>query len=133
MNVNKYIESNEKTKGGFVLSKNDLKNFSPKSRNCVTKQMGSFLSYFTDNCNLPDLTCSDTLLSDKNNTNSKSFLKTESWMKVFPNYTSICNVNKYLRNDMFDYFICSKNLTNIDPSYNIIEDKESAYKFVFKK
>lgn len=132
-NVKVYLENHKEAKGGFVLSKNDLNNMSPKSRNCVTYQMGSFLSYLTDNCNLPNLTCSDTLLSDKNNTNKKSFLKTESWIQVFPNYTSICNVNNYLRNNMFDYFICSKNLAYIDATFNIITDKESEYMLVYKK
>lgn len=132
-NVKAYLDNNEEAKGGFVLSKKDLNNMPPKSRNCITYQMGSFLSYLTDNCNLPDLTCKDTLLSDKNNSNVKSFAKTESWMKAFPNYTAICDVNDYLKNDTFDYFICSKNMTNIDPTFIIITDKESDYILVYKK
>ncbi len=131
--VRNYILSHPKSKGGFVLGESDLVDYPPKSRNCLTNQIGSFISYMTNNCNLPSLTCIDILLSDKNNSNEKSFQKTESWIKAFPNYTTICDVNEYLKKDRFDYFICSKNFTNIDSTFNVIKDQESSYAFVFKK
>lgn len=132
-NVKVYLKNHENAKGGFMLSKSDLKEISPKSRNCVTNQMGSFIAYITDNCNLPSLNCKDTLLSDKNNVNKKSFLKTESWIRIFPNYTAICDVNEYLKKNEFNYFICSKKFANIDTSFVTIKDPESNYVFVYKK
>jgi len=133
-NVTNYLNNNKKSKGGFVLSKVDLKDLGPKSRSCITLQSGSFISYLTDNCNLPNLTCKDTLLSDKNDENKEAFEKVEKWMEAFPMYTNECDINEYISNSKIDYFICSKNVLNIDTSLvNIISDKKSKYLFVSKK
>jgi len=132
--VRTYLNTNEKLKGGFVLCKADLNDLDPKSRSCVTIQMGSFISYLTDNCNLPNLTCKDTLLSDKNSKNKDSFEKVEKWIEAFPIYTEECNVNEYFKSNKIDYLICSKKLLNFDTSLvTIISDSESKFLFLSKK
>jgi hypothetical protein len=132
--VDAYIKSHENAKGGFVLTKSDLVFSPPKSRNCVTLQMGSFISYLTDNCNLPDLTCKDTLLSDKTAENNQLFMKAESWIHAFPKYKNQCNVFEYIKNGTIDYFLCTKKMVPIDSSMvNVISDNESHYVFISKK
>ena len=132
-NAKLYFEKNPNAKGGFVLSKNDLLTLSPKSRNCLTLQMGSFISYFTDNCNLPSLTCADTLLSDENKKNKKLFSKAEAWVKAFPKYTHECDVNEYIRKGEFDFIICSNTKNDLDSTFFVIGDSESKYKLVGRK
>lgn len=131
--VDNYFRNNRNAKGGFVLSKKDLTDFNPKSRNCVTKQMGSFICYITDNCNLPSLTCSETLLSDKTERNKNDFEKAESWMKTFPKFINECNVTEYLNKKSIDYFICTKDKIIADSNFNVIEDSTTKYKLVYKR
>ncbi|HKC69004.1 MAG TPA: hypothetical protein VKG26_12290, partial [Bacteroidia bacterium] len=133
-NASLYFKNNTTARGGFVLSKADLADFGPKSRSCITIQNGSFISYITDNCNLPSLTCKDTLLSDKNTENGAEFEKVEKWMEAFPLYTKECNVNEYLKDKKIDYLICSKNVLNIDTSIaTIFSDEKSKYLLVIGK
>ncbi|HTA62682.1 MAG TPA: hypothetical protein VK835_09510 [Bacteroidia bacterium] len=132
--VSNFISLNKEAKGGFVLSKKDLESLDPKSRSSITIQTGSFISYITDNCNLLNLTCKDTLLSDKSLKNEEVFNKVEKWMEAFPLYTQECNVNEYLKSKKIDYFICSKFFVNTDTSLaKIFADSESNYLFVTNK
>jgi len=131
--VKKYFESNKNAMGGFVLSKKDLKDYAPKGRNCLTYQVGSFISYFTNNCNLPSLTCIDTLFYDKTIENQNEFKKSITWYSNFPNYTKECNFNNYIKNGTVDYIICTKNALTIDSDYRVISDENSKYCLVTKK
>jgi hypothetical protein len=132
--VDKYLSENENARGGFVLCEKDLQNVQPKARQCLVVQTGSFISYITDNCNLPNLTCKDTLLCDKNAGNQEDYKKVESWIDIFPKYTNQCNVNEFIKKGEIDYFVCTKNKVNIDTSLvSIITDAESKYIFVMKK
>jgi hypothetical protein len=134
LQVSNYLKSHPEAKGGFVVSKNDLQDFPPKSRNCVTFQMGSFLAYLTDNCNLPDITCKDTLLSDKNETNKKEFEKAETWMAAFPDFIQECDPLQYLVNSKLNYFVCtSKNFRSNTNNIAVIENEKSKYIFVIRK
>jgi len=124
-NTRKYFEANPEALGGFVVTKADLKNFPPNTRNCLTYQWGSFLSYITDNCNLPDLTHTDTLLADKNETNAGLFTKAETWMNVFPKYTHRSSAISFLDEGELDYFISFKNLPIPDSGFFRIEDSKT--------
>jgi hypothetical protein len=115
--------------GGFVLRTHDLNSFTPKARNCLTNQLGSFVAYISDNCNLPSLTCLDTLFEDKTTLNAKDFAKAANWYKVFPNYTKDCDPYSYLARNEFDYFICTRPAT-VKPGYKIIDDPHCLYAIV---
>jgi hypothetical protein len=131
--VNTYLNLNKTAKGGFILSKEDLKDLAPKSRGCLTYQIGSFICYMTDDCDLQSLTCRDTLFSDKNKDNEVEFLKSEAWIKIYQKYTIKCNVANYLKDNSIDYFICTKNKVIEDSSLIVYTDDKSDYKFVYKK
>jgi|GEM_PF-2666082 len=132
--VDRYLGENKNAKGGFVLCKKDLPNVHPKARQCLVVQTGSFISYITDNCNLPNLTCKDTLLYDKSVENKDEFIKIESWINIFSKYMTTCDVNEFIRNGEIDYFISTKEKKGIDTSLiNVIEDEKSDYMFFYRK
>jgi len=131
--VNTYITQHPKAKGGFVLSKKDLVDVAPKSREYIVSQTGNFICYLTDNCNLQSLTCIDTLFFDKTEKNKKDFEKVEATIPLFPKYGNQCNVSAYLNNE-FDYFICTENKIIEDTTnLSVIQNIQSKYKFVYKK
>ena len=130
--VENYLKDNPQAKGGFVLSEKDLVDISPKSRESLTNQLGSFMAYYTDDCNLKSLTCIDTLMFDKTKDNKKNYEKLISWIKIFPQYTNQSDVESILKRGEIDYFICTKEKIINDTSLVIIQDVNSSYCFVCK-
>lgn len=116
-------------KGGFVYSSLDRPS-NPKLRQDLTRQLGSYISYLTDDCNLPSLTCTDSLLTDLNAQNVNQFEKCKTWVALFPKYTNECNAEKYLQAGLFDFFICNQTTRVTDPSLRSIHDPLNQLKLV---
>ena len=59
-------------------------------------QLGSYLSYVYDNSNQYSVTCKEVLLKDKSESNKVVFEKLDSWLKVYPKYSTNCNLGEQL-------------------------------------
>ncbi len=95
------------SKGSYALSENDLDNYSPKRRQSMVLQLGSYLSYVHDNSNQYLVTCEDILLKDKNEKNKVVFEKLNSWLRVYPKYSTNCDLAEQLIKGSFDYLVVS--------------------------
>lgn len=95
------------SKGSYALSENDLDNYSPKRRQSMVLQMGSYLSYVYDNSNQFSVTCKEVLVKDKNENNKVAFEKLDNWLKVYPKYSTNCNLQEQLIQGDFEYLIVS--------------------------
>lgn len=93
--------------GSFALSENDLDNYSPKRRQSMVLQLGSYLSYINDNSNQYLIACKDLLLKDRNENNKVMFEKLDSWLKVYPKYSDNCDLAQQLAQGKFDYIVVS--------------------------
>lgn len=96
------------SRGSYALSENDLDNYSPKRRQSMVLQLGSYLSYVYDNSNQYSVTCKEVLLKDKSESNKVVFEKLDSWLMVYPKYSTNCNLGEQLTQGGFDYLIVSK-------------------------
>ncbi len=95
----------DNSKGSFAFSKNDLKDYSPKRRQSMVVQVGSYLSYLYDNSDQYLVTCKEDLLSDKDEKRKDAYEKLESWLTVFPKYTLNCDLRDELNKGEFDYLV----------------------------
>lgn len=127
-----YLLAHPHAKGSFLYSP-DLVMFMPKGRHCLTKQLGSYVSYFTDDCNLPSITCRDSVLHDMTEANKDTFKKPIGWLNAFPNYTNDCNPVNYLKSGQFDYFICHINVPVTDSMVTVVADTLAKNKMVYLK
>lgn len=129
--VKQYLMEHPNAKGAFLFSSQNLMNYPSKARHCLTIQVGSHISFLTDNSNLPCITCKDTLLYDYNESRKDEFVKQLQWIESFPNYTTECDPEKYLSSGKFDYFICHLDYPIKDKSLKIIPDTRKKLKLVY--
>jgi hypothetical protein len=122
----------KKTKGSFVNSKEELSNINPKLRHSLSRQLGSYICFLTDESDLFSITCKDTLLFDYENNNKEDFDKALIWLNTFSEYENECDPEKYLLNKKIDYFICNSNRKILDSSFKILSDKTMDTKLVYR-
>ena len=127
-----YLSGHPRAKGSFLYS-SDLVMFMPKGRHCLTKQLGSYVSYFTDDCNLPSITCRDSVLHDMTEATKDAFKKPIGWLNAFPDYTNDCNPVNYLKSGQFDYFICHINVPIADSAVIVVADTLAKNKMIYLK
>lgn len=131
--VSNYLEMYPEKNGGFFVSTKELKDFPPAHRNCITFQPMSFLAYYTEHCNFPDLTSIDTLLSDFKIGKEKDYEIMLSWKKVFPRFANEANPVNFLKDNRLDFIICDSSNTHLfSKDWPIFRDTKTKFILITK-
>lgn len=131
-NFSTYLSQHRGAKGGFVFSSGLKDILKPKDRICINKQAGSYICYLTEDCNLPSITCRDSILLGYSEKNAEAYEKSMNWMNAFPDFTENCSPESYLRSKKFDYFFCHIRYPVSDPLLKIIPDTLRQMKVVYR-
>lgn len=130
-----FFELHPNAKGGGFLNQAQIAEMDPLIRHCLTRQFGSFLCFYSNECNLPNVNCSSQLIFDiqkKYPEHEVGYSKCMAWMKAFSKYRYSCDPTYFLRNKKLDFIVCSIETEISTQGFNVIEDKLSQIKLVYR-